>query len=249
MIDAAFRYRVLAIGVVVAPLLAQVPGKTDQRPVFAAASIKIHPANSGPPTIGPFGTGRFTAINVTPGLLIEIAFGVEPNQISGAPNWLYLDRYDFDGTAQNGVTLEREQVQPRLQRLLAGRFKLATHQETREFDGYRLVVAKGGPKLRTSAGVSAPGTVFPTGMKFQNISMAAFAPVLANPTGRPVIDKTGLKGNYDVVLNYGPGGAASSSLPSVFAALQDQLGLSLEPQKVPIQVLVIDHMDRVPSAN
>jgi uncharacterized protein (TIGR03435 family) len=240
---------ILAIGVVAVPLGhgQSQTGKAESLPAFAGASVKIRPAINAPPSIGPFGTARFTATNVPMEVLVELAFGVEATQVVGTPPWFYTVRYDVDATTKNGVILTQQQLRLHLQQLLAQRFKLATHRETKVFDGYRLVVANGGPKLHKTAGVSAPGSVSPNRLKFQNISIADFAPILATPTGRPVVDKTGIQGNYDIDLNYAPGGVATVSLPSIFAALRDQLGLQLEPQKAPIEMLIIDHVDEIPT--
>jgi uncharacterized protein (TIGR03435 family) len=240
---------ILAIGVVAAPVghgQSQAQGKAEALPAFAGATVRIRPAINAPPSISPVGTAHFTATNVPMEVLIELAFGVEATQVVGTPSWFYTVRYDVDATPKSGVILTQQQLRLHLQQLLAERFKVATHRETKVFDGYRLVVAKGGPKLRKTAGVSTPGSVSPNGLKLQNISIADFAPILATPTGRPVVDKTGIQGNYDIDLNYTTG-AATASHPSIFAALQDQLGLVLEPQKVPIEMLIIDHVDEIPT--
>ena len=79
--------------------------------------------------------------------------------------------------------------------------------------------------------------------------MAVLASMLTRPVGRPVVDKTGITGNYDIALNFAPEGSTDSTLPSIFTALQEQLGLKLEPQKVPVEMLVIDHLEKVPSEN
>ena len=79
--------------------------------------------------------------------------------------------------------------------------------------------------------------------------MAILAGMLARPVGRPVVDKTGITGKYDITLNFAPEGSTDSTLPSIFTALQEQLGLKLEPQKVPVEILVIDHLEKMPSEN
>jgi uncharacterized protein (TIGR03435 family) len=224
------------------------PGPADAKlPAFATASIKPHAPNNGPPSIGPYGTGHFTAMNAPLELLFEIAFSVDQNQISGAPDWTYTERYDVDGKGAPGVRLTYEQVPPRLQRLLQEQLKLATHRQVEDLDGYALTVASSGAKLKRSMGISAPGSVNPGGMRFQNITLAAFAPILQNAVGRPVIDKTGIKGNYDIDLKFALNGVATANLPSIFAALQDQLGLVLESQKVAVDMLLIDHVERAPA--
>ena len=219
-----------------------------QGPAFAEATIKHRSPNNNPPVISPYGKGHLTITNAPLEFLFELAFGAEESQISGAPKWTYSERYDIDAKPTPGIRLTYEEVKPRLQALLQQRLKLMTHRQAKELDGYALVVASGGPRLRPSIGASGPGTISPGGMRFANASMASFARVLSSPLGRPVVDKTGIKGNYDIELRYAPNGTANSNQPSIFAALQDQLGLALEPQKVAVQILVIDHVEQEPSA-
>jgi len=219
------------------------------QPAFATATVKRHPANNGPPSISPYGTGHFTATNAPLEFLMELAFAVDQNQIFGAPDWIYSERYDIDAKAEPGVSLTYEQVKPRLERLLRQRLKLASHREQKQLDGYELAIAPGGPKLRRSIGAAGTGSVSPGGMRFPTISMSVFAPILATPVGKPVVDKTGLKGNYDIDLKYSPTGNANANAPSIFAALQDQLGLLLQPRKVAVDTLVIDHVERQPAQN
>jgi uncharacterized protein (TIGR03435 family) len=136
-----------------------------------------------------------------------------------------------------------------LQNLLADRFQLKLHRESKDAPIYALVVAKNGPKLKESA----PGAQGSIGMSQGNLSargvpVAALADQLSGPVfqlGRPVIDRTGISGIYDFTLDW----ASDDSAPSVFTALQEQLGLKLEAQKGSVEVLVVDSMERKPSAN
>jgi uncharacterized protein (TIGR03435 family) len=243
--------RLLVIGVVATPQIrAQSQAKATSLPSFEVASVKVTPADSlGYTSISPFGSARFTATNVTLELLIEMAFGVEASKISGEPGWLGSDHYDVSAKAEGEQGLAYEQWKPRLQQLLAQRFKLAIHHEMKDSQGYALVVAKGGPKLQKSAGPAAQGYILPGGLRASNASLDSLASMLASPTGRPVVNKTKIKGTYDIQLNYAPEGAADSPLPSIFTALQEQLGLKLEALKAPVEMLVIDHVERVPTEN
>ena len=162
-----------------------------------------------------------------------------------------------------------------LQTLLADRFKLTTHRTTKELPIYSLVVAKGGSKLHeaNSGEIKGPdGRPEPPGSSLigfrsgeltgQNLEMDQLARLLTEQTGRTVVDNTGLKGNYDLTLNWTPdqiapnglaGGGPDSSTssepgPSIFTAIQEQLGLKLQSQKGPVEILVIDHVER-PSEN
>ena len=179
-----------------------------------------------------------------------MAFGVDDNQLVGAPNWFISERYDVTAKPEGDLSLTYEELAPRLQQLLAQRFKLAIHREMKDVQGYALVIAKGGPKLKQGTpGNSAGGAIFPGGLRNPNTSLDTFAAMLARPTGRPVVNKTGIAGNYDIDLRYAKDDAADSSLPSIFTALQEQLGLKLETQKVPVGMLVIDHVEKIPTEN
>ena len=172
-----------------------------------------------------------------------------------------------------------------LQALLANRFKLAVHRETKDLPGYALVVAKNGPKLHDAK----PGDTYPNGIKGpdgqpgqglmimgglggpltgQGINIENLVRVLSQQLGRTILDETGLTGKYDFTLKWTPddragpisaanqgGGSRSddapssdSSGPSIFTAIQEQLGLKLESRKVPVEMLVIDHVE-APSEN
>jgi uncharacterized protein (TIGR03435 family) len=159
------------------------------------------------------------------------------------------EHYEFSAKAEDGVLLTLDQLQPRLRRLLEERFRLATHREQKEYDGYALVVAKSGPRLKPTTGSSENGVIYPGGLRIMNSTLAGFAGSLRSPAGRPVIDKTGVTGNYDFTLSYAHDGDTDSPLPSLFTALQEQYGLRLEKAKVPLEILVIDRVEKVPSEN
>jgi uncharacterized protein (TIGR03435 family) len=233
--------RLLMIGLIAMPQSqTQSQTKIAELPSFEVASVRLTPAASlGYTSVSPYGTPRFTATNVTLDLLVEMAFEVRRDQISGIEK-LGSEHYDIAAKSEGDVSLTYLQLKPRLQQLLAQRFRLAIHRETKDFDGYALVVGKGGLKLKPSTGASAQGVIFSRGLRLPNASTDALAATLASPTGRPVLNKTGIQGNFDVQLDYAPDGAADSPLPSIFTALQEQLGLKLEAQKVPVEMLVID---------
>lgn len=205
--------------------------------------------------------GSFKAVNVTLLALLRYSFGLPETQILGAPAWLNSDRYDVDAKADGPVderlhampTAQSQLVkQQMLQALLADRFKLTAHGETRELPVFALIPAKGGSKLHQA---TTNGNLVDEGYgKFNahGIPIAVLAEELAKQTGRVVFDKTGVQGRYDVALTWSPTDDASSatisSSPSIFVALQEQLGLKLESQKGPVQILVVDHIER-PSPN
>lgn len=238
--------------IAVAGLLAIAATASPQdRPAFEVASVKVTPpASAGLTSISPYGTGRFTATNVTMELLISLAYGVSDSQIVGLPGRIASERYDVTAKAEAGVSLTYEELKPRLQLLLEQRFKLAVHREVKDTQGYALVAAKSGPKLKKAGpGAEARGTIFVRGLRHPSASMDTLAGMLARPLHRPVVNKTGIEGNYNIVLNYSQEGTADSSLPSIFMALQEQLGLKLESLMVPVEMLVIDHVESVPTEN
>jgi uncharacterized protein (TIGR03435 family) len=182
-------------------------------------------------------------------VLVELAFGVNERQIQSAPAWLASERYDITATAKGGEKLTHEQLKRPLQALLAERFKLATHRDTKETQGYALVAAKSGAKLKTSTNANPKPMILPNGLRASGVPIAALAGMLALVTRRPVVDESGITGTYDIKLDYAPADGGDSSLPSLFTALQEQAGLKLEPRKLPVEILVIDHVERVPVEN
>ncbi len=197
------------------------------------------------------------------------AYGIPGPRILGGPKWLDSERFDIEAAMDSSAfdrmrTLSRDQrmlqKQAMFQQLLADRFKLRVHWETREVPVYALTVVKGGPALSkakqpelglgTSAGVGLVGA--------NGATLAEIAQVLTQEAsqelGRMVIDKTGIEGKYDIKLQWTPDGGGSPASaganpgPSIFTAIQEQLGLKLESTKGPVQVLVIDHVE-MPSEN
>ena len=190
-------------------------------------------------------------------LLVAIAYGIDLKYVFGQPNWMDSQQYDIDAKVENDRQVTSEQVKPLLQNLLAQRFNFKAHHDSRIVSGYALVVAKDGTKLRSAGTIVRPvGTpnalhisLSPTGLDAWDISMNTLSRVLQQSVGQPVMDKTDLTGSYDINLSFAPPNDASSTLPSIFTALQEQLGLKLNPAKVPVDNLVIDQVDRVPSEN
>jgi uncharacterized protein (TIGR03435 family) len=189
--------------------------------------------------------------------ILEWAYGVRDFQISGAPAWLKEDAFDVDARAEREST--EGQIKQMVQALLADRFKLKLHRETREMSVYALMVGKNGPKLaegdiqslnRTFGDIAAP----PGRLTAHGATMAYFVQILTENLDRPVIDKTKLTGHYNFELTYeepllNPEPAATWKPfgTAIFGPIQ-KLGLKIEPQKSPIEMLVVDSVDH-PSAN
>jgi len=202
---------------------------------------------------------RFTATNTSLGQLIVTAYGITPQQVSPLDPAIY-EKYDVQARADHPVT--RRDMLPMLQALLADRFRLGIRREMREQSVYALVIDKRGdkrgPKLQMSKEdlpwtlSRARGNEQSSGrMIFENESMPDFAFALSTlvVVGRVVVDKTELTGSYDFKLNFAPPDRLSDpstaqDAPSIFTAVQEQLGLRLEAQKAPVEFLVIEHVER-----
>ena len=194
--------------------------------------------------------------------LVESAYDARDFQISGGPGWLNADRYDViarSRTDEAAVSSAAETTATRLKlrTLLAERFGLALHHELRELQQYVLVLDKNGAKLKAVSASDAAGGK--TGIQSNcghltatRASMANVAFTLSRRLRRPVVDRTGLAGTYSFEVNWTsdvvPCADAAADGPSIFTALQEQLGLKLESMKGPSDTLVIDHADR-PSEN
>ncbi len=251
----------------------------------------------GPGTPDP---GRIRFTDMTLRMLIMRAYGAQSFQVSG-PSWMDSQPFDVIAKVPDGAT--REDAQMMLQNLLADRFRLKLHQESKEAPIYELVVAKGGHKIKEAAQTAAapaegaggppPGPPArdkagllrtPHGqlgiqamgngrMRMQGaaVTMARLTEILGMALGRPVIDKTGLTGAYDVTLDFSPEGVglgskgpgpgagggnpaeaprdSNDSGPTIFTALQEKLGLKLESRKGAVHVLVVDSVEKMPTEN
>lgn len=232
-------------GLLAAPVWAH--SQPGEDAAFEAASVRLTPnAQIGYTTFGPSGTNRYSVSNVTLDFLVQLAYSVTPPQILGIDK-LGSDHYDVTAKAEDGILLTQEQLAPRLRRLLDERFKLVVHRGTKSEDGYALVIAKGGPKLKPAGGSSGGGTVYPGGMRLMNMSLSSFAVALRSPAGRLVEDRTAIQGNFDFDFRYARDTDTDSSLPSFFTALQENFGLKLEPAKVTLPIVVIDSVVKTPT--
>jgi len=214
------------------------------RPIFDAASVKATPGTTASDWIRPKidDSTRFQARTIVE-QLIEWAYGVREFQIVGAADWLKKDQFEILGTA--GQPSGDEQFRQMVQRLLADRFQLRLHRETREIAVYNLVVGKNGPKLRVNEDdqYCCGGEINIGRGAFiaEGATMPLFVRILTDNLDRPVLDKTGLTGHYDFTMNFDwvQGAAWSPIGPVLFTLVQD-LGFRLEPQKEAVEMLVID---------
>ncbi len=235
------------------------------QPQFEAAQVKQSKPAAGRAweqiTTDP---GRMTGAGVTLKQLIFEAYDMPYYRIFGGPAWLDTEYYDLEAKAESPVN--RDQLRLMLRGLLADRFKLTLHRETKELRVYALTVAKNGPKLHAAREAESSSDQKPPPYvhrfrcdltQFANLlSIRLNMPMVEDPTVPvrstgvpvPVLDKTGIQGVFDisVEVKLDPG---EDTFVAWQRALQDQLGLKLESQKAPVEVLVIDHAERVPTEN
>ncbi len=232
-------------------------------PRFEVASIKPSSADPSSPSGMQTGNGRLHASNVTLKRCIVGAFGVGPHQISGGPSWLDSDRFEILAKADQAPPKTDQPADDdaalmlMLQGLLAERFKLVFHRETRIISALVLEVAKSGPKLEMAkSGESKTHTSSSnTGVTIdaRSSDMNSFAKVLGRTLELPVVNHTGLEGAFNFKLRWTPENARpkdglAPEGASIFTAIQEQLGLHLRSEKIPVEFLVIDHAEK-PSEN
>lgn len=248
-------------------LSAQTPIPTSVDVAFEVASIK--PNRSGGTSSSTSGrAGSFTASNVTAHQLIIYAYRMRPFQLAGGPGWISSDRFDIQARPPETAKPDNAAM---TRALLRDRFKLVAHTEVRPQEQiYALVLARPdgrlGPNIETSTlncAASQPGAVSPCGINSsindtvgRMIGTGQSMEGLVNALGsfglsRMVLDRTGLNGGFDFELHWTPDGLRSPSTPlqandapSIFAALQEQLGLRLESQRGPVEFLVVDSIDQ-----
>jgi len=213
--------------------------------VASVKPIDADPGSSGIKT----GRGRLTANNVTLKRCIMGAYHVGRNQIVGGPDWLDSDRFEISAKAEQPAD-DDELFMKILQTLLAERFKLALRSETRTMAAYVLETAKNGPKLEKAKAEEGMTNSGRGRLDARNSTMDHLAEVLSRQMDLPVVNRTGLEGGFNLKLEWTPESAKPSTDagPSIFTALQEQLGLRLRTQRVPVEVFVIDHAER-PIAN
>jgi uncharacterized protein (TIGR03435 family) len=267
-------------------IIASPAAGTDVKvPEFDVVSVKQDKSGTGMMRLMAKPDG-YSATNVPAKLLIQVAYGIREDLISGAPGWADTARFDFEAKVagadvDNLKKLSQEQRRSMLQPALADRFKLKVHNETKQLPLFELVVARGGSKLKEAT----PGDTYANGVKGpdgkghggmmrmspgqvtgQGVPIATLVNLLATQLHQTVIDKTGLTGNYDLELTWMPdqdsgpmfkGGDGSpqradtppdSTGPSIFTAIQEQLGLKLQSTKGPVETIVVDHVE-MPSEN
>jgi uncharacterized protein (TIGR03435 family) len=226
---------------------------------FEVASIKrVAPDPNGTRSSMNLDPSRLVCTNVSLRKLIVNSYSVRDFQVIG-PDWLNSQPYNIEATLPPGAS--GEQVLVMIRNLLADRFHLEFHRESRELPVYALLAGKNGPKLAEGTAGRGRTSSSPGKIVVENALMRNFVESLTRWVDLPVVDMTGLKSTYSFTLEWTPdhapsehepGGPAVSEAtagPSIFTAIQEQLGLKLEPRKAPMEVLVIDRADKVPTEN
>ena len=233
------------------------PMASDAHPSFEVATIKPHDPASNSQGFDAK-VERVTARDQSVASMMMFAYGIHPTQIVGAPDWVKNAQYDIEGKTNTAGEPNLSQQQEMLQKLLADRFGLKFHRDKRELPVYAIQIAKGGPKLTPAAHPDAQPDQDGSGhgteadLGFTSFSMPDLAMGLQFFVhDRPIVDQTGLPGSYDFKLRYTYDEVNATDLnapPGLFTAVQEQLGLKFLPTKSPVDVFVIDHVER-PSAN
>jgi uncharacterized protein (TIGR03435 family) len=244
------------------------PMAKDAQPGFEVVTIKPGTPNQPGKNIG-FRGRHFMARNFNVNDMIALAYGLHAKQILGAPEWFNTELFDVDGVPDVEGEPSMKQMDIMMQKLLADRFALKFHHEQRELAVFAITLAKSGPKMT----VSAAGPDDPIGFGFRklgdlavhNMTITDFAKWMqASVMDRPVVDQTGLKDRYDFTLKWTPDDSQFAQFrttgalpgttddpnapPALNTAIQEQIGLRIEPVKTADDVIVIDHVEH-PSAN
>jgi uncharacterized protein (TIGR03435 family) len=221
-------------------------------PRFEVASIKLNTSNDTG-SRNDFNGASVVFRNYILGGILQTAFNVD-RLVVEAPDWLYGERFDITAkVADEKASLDaRRQM---LQALLIDRFGLAVHRETKIRAGFGLVVPKNGPKIQPVEDVGGHNNDNRPGkMQRLRTTIGDFASALSYTLRQPVVDETHMQGRYNILLTYAPDLSpdtppAANDGPSIFTALEEQLGLKLEPRKVPVDILVVDRCQKMPTEN
>jgi uncharacterized protein (TIGR03435 family) len=231
-----------------------IPAAFAQTPqALEVASIRPNHSGSTDSNVDSTAGGRLTVTNETLKELIKLAFSVKDYQISGAPGWIDSERYDIAAKTASAVKLSLEDEKSLLRTLLADRFSMKSHRETKEDIIYTLRIGKDGSRLtRHDDGTGTKARASCGHLLGGRVTTAVLATMLSRQLEHDVADETGLPGKYDFQLDWtpdaGPCPGSTADQPSIFTAVQQQLGLRLESAKGAVEILVIDHI-QAPSEN
>jgi uncharacterized protein (TIGR03435 family) len=225
-----------------------------QTPVsFEVASVRPNRSGSLNTRIDLMEGGRLRITNASLKTLVRNAYGLQAFQFDGGPAWLDTDMYDIEAKTGRQEKITEAELPALLQSLLADRFHLKTHWESREATVYALRIDKGGLKMKASGGDETPLVDTGRGVNRMHIKgvgqpLSVLTQNLANRLGRIVTDRTGLTGKFDFAIEWDPQSDAEAAGPSLFTVLKEQLGLRLDTEKGHMDVLVVDSAEK-PSDN
>jgi uncharacterized protein (TIGR03435 family) len=233
---------------------------TDPAPAFEVASVKATPQavqgserGSRPDTITP-SPGGVTMLNIRLKSAVQWAYHLQPIQVSG-PGWIESNRYDI--VAKTSAPVTTEQLRRMTQTLLADRFKLAVHKETKEMPAYVVTVGKNGHKLKPSEGEGEmqmkPGPDHMV-LQFTHVTLAQLAEMTSSPLQGVVVDETGLKGQWDFTLDGRSLGmnqptGIDDAINMIIQVLNEQLGIKIDQKRVAAELLIVDHAEKIPVEN
>jgi uncharacterized protein (TIGR03435 family) len=263
-----FRLCIVAVFWISAGLLSRAQSKASEPSRFDVAAIKRNTDGDYRVYVSDNLGGRFSVTGVTFRLLMRYGYDVQDFQIIGGPRWIGTDRWNVEAKAEGVVgRLPVERQKSMIRALLADRFQLKVHFEMKRLTpAYTLLVDRSGPRFQDSANLNGFEIQLGRGhMVLKKARLAALAAQLTRQLGRQVVDGTNLKGEYDFSLDWMPAPGESGAIPgqpgpppeteaadddrpSIFTALREQLGLRLQATKVPLDVLIIDGVDK-PSEN
>ena len=221
-------------------------------PEFDVASVKANHSGNDKGSIQ-MAKGALTMMNAPLVKIISTAFGISEDRdayLLAGPSWIREERYDV--IAKFPAASSADQVRLMLQALLNERFGMRFHREMREVPAYALIVAKSGLKARPAAEGSLGGFRRGAGhLESRSGTMAALADKLSQSSDRPVVDKTAIPGAYEFALDWVPDQLQNEGRggPSLFSAIQDQIGLKLEARREAMEVVVVDYLKKIPSEN
>ena len=223
----------------------------QDKPAFEVASVRAHSQTEESFSFNLTPSGRLTATNMSLWNLAREAYGWRDSQITGGPAWIKNTGFDIVAQAPQPAPVERARVLSMLQTLLEERFEFHWHPQVRETGGYALRVDAKGAKL--SPPKEGQARMQRGNLSVPSLTLESLCQILEFDLAKPVVDQTGLTGPFAIDLSWAREGqsaadSADSSLPSVFTAVREQLGLRLEPAKLPVRMFVVDDA-KLPTAN
>jgi uncharacterized protein (TIGR03435 family) len=225
---------------------------------FEAASIRPSHVTVNCYGMLPPGGTHYVVTCIPLRVLIAMAWKIHPDNIQGGDSQALNAAYDLSAVTPNDQPWTQDSIRPMLRQLLTERFHVAVHPGTKQVSGYILIVAKGGSKLKPAkfaapqgqpAGQGFSNSIFPGYLRARGADLNVIASLLSAPAGATVVDRTDISGVFDIDLHFAPQSDRESTLPDFFTAVEEQLGLKLQPQKVTVNTLLVDHADSAPTPN